>query len=140
MFSHRSFLALDGNSTDIVSLTKGGLEISTCTFSFIQDVDDNGKATTKVYGGVIDVTISQLPPQNIVDWALDSRKYQSGVIVSLDSENLPLEKIYFENAACVDFEIEYSYLGSGYASTRFLIQAEKLTVGNGIDFNNEWTL
>lgn len=92
-----------------------------------------------VYGGVVEVTIPQLPPQEIVDWALDSRKYQNGLIVSLDAENMPLEKILFENAACVDFEIEYRFAGDSYASTTFLIQAEIITVGDGVEFLNEWT-
>jgi len=130
---------IGGGAADIVSLIKGGLEISNCNFSFMQDVDISGKATTRVQGGIIEVTIPQLPPQSIVDWAIDSRKYQSGLIVSLDAENMPLEKILFENAACVDFEIEYTYAGDAYASTKILIQAEVLTVGDGVEFLNEWT-
>lgn len=139
MFSHRSFLVLGESPADIVSLVKGGLEISNCNFSFIQDIDISGKATTRVQGGTIEVTFSQLPPQPIIDWALDSRKYESGIVVSLDAENMPLEKILFENAACVDFEIEYTYAGDSYASTKILIQAEIITVGDGVEFLNEWT-
>jgi len=47
MFSHRSFLVLGGGAADIVSLIKGGLEISNCNFSFVQDIDNSGKATTR---------------------------------------------------------------------------------------------
>lgn len=138
MFSHRSFLVLGGGAADIVSLIKGGHEILNCNFSFQQGVDDRGKATTRVHGGTIDVTVSQLPSPDILEWGMKSRSYKDGVIVVLDAENMPVEKIVFENAACVDFEVDYTRSGDSYASTRMTIQAEVIIVGNGIDFLNEW--
>jgi len=139
MFGHRSFLMLGGGAADILSLIKGGYEIKECRFSFEQGIDNKGKATTRVYAGTIYITLSQTPPKNIIEWALQPRKYQDGVIVVLDSDNIPLEKIFFQNAACVDFEIDYIQSGNSYFSTRIAIQAEVLTVGQGINFNNEWT-
>lgn len=139
MFGHRSFLVLGGGAADIVSLVKGGLEILTYDFVFQQGIDQKGKATTKVYGGSIDLTLSQLPPTNIIAWGLNSRKYENGVIIMLDANNIPIEKIIFQNAACVNFEVKYVQKGDSYAATKLSIQAEKLIVGNGIDFDNEWT-
>lgn len=139
MFGHRSFLVLGGGVADIVSLLSGGHEILNCNFSFQQAVDDKGKATTKVYGGTIDVTVAQLPSQDMIEWGLQSRNYKDGVIVVLDNENIALEKVFFQNAACVGLEIDYTQKGDSYASTKLVIQAEKLIVGNGVDFDNEWT-
>lgn len=139
MFGHRSFLVLGGGAADIVSLVKGGLEILDCNFSFRQGVDQKGKATTKVHGGVISVTLSQLPPQNIIAWGLNSRKYEDGAIILLDNENMPIQKILFENAACVEFEIDYTHKDDSYSMTKLVIHAERLVVGNGIDFDNEWS-
>jgi len=139
MFGHRSFLMLGAQgAADIVSLIKGGIEISNCNFSFQQGIDDKGKATTRVFGGTLRLTIPQLPPQNILEWAMKARKYNDGVIVTVDNENLPLEKILFKNANCIDMEIEYTQEGSSYSTTTLVIQTEKLIVGDGVDFNNEW--
>ncbi len=138
MFTHRSFLIIGDSEGDILSLIKNGIEISNCNFSFLQDIDQKGKATTKVYAGAIEVTAPQLPPKHLIEWGLNSKKYLDGMIVSVDNENLPLEKILFKNAACVDFEIEYNRIGESYSSTKFIIQAEKMIVGNGVDFTNEW--
>ena len=66
MFGHRSFLLLGDGAADIVSLIKGGFEISNCHFAFEQGVDDRGKASTKVFGGTLHLTLSQLPPLNII--------------------------------------------------------------------------
>lgn len=140
MFGHRSFLLLGGGATDILSLIKGGLEVSNCHFSFEQGVDDKGKATTKVFGGTLHVTLSQLPPLNILEWALQSKKYSDGVIAVLDAENIPLQKIVFKNATCIGIEVEYTQKGQDYTATRLVIQTEKLIVGNGIDFDNEWVV
>jgi hypothetical protein len=140
MYSHRSFLVLgDGGISNILSLINGGYEILDCNYSFNQGVDRKGKATTRVHGGTIGLTLSQLPPQPIIEWGMLPRKYLDGAIMILDAENIPLEKILFKQAACVDMEINYTQTGNSYANTKLIIQAAQLTVGDGIDFENEWT-
>ncbi|MEN9919314.1 MAG: hypothetical protein RL662_1750 [Bacteroidota bacterium] len=139
MFTHRSFLVLGGGAADIVSLAKGGHELLHCSYSFQQGVDDRGKATTRVYGGNIQATLSQLPPKEITAWALDSRKYQDGMIVILNNENVPVQKIIFENAACVALNLDYIQSNESYITSKITIVTEVLIVGNGIDFLNEWT-
>lgn len=140
MFGHRSFLMLGSDSgTDILSLMKGGYEILDCNFSFQQQIDHKGKATTKALGGTLNVILAQLPPKEVIEWGIESRKYMGGTIVMLNGENIPAEKISFENAACVHLEVNYIQDGDSYATTRLVIQAEKVIVGNGIDFDNEWT-
>lgn len=140
MFSHRSFLMLGfAGAADIISLIKGGYEVSNFNFSFQQGTDERGKATTRVYSGTLHVTLPQLPPQDIIEWSIRSRKYSDGIIVTVDAENMPLERIIFKNATCIDLGVEYAMSGNSYSTTELVIQAEKLIVGNGIDFNNEWT-
>jgi hypothetical protein len=139
MFGHRSFLVIGGGAADLMSLIKGGYEILDCHFAFEQGIDERGKATTQVHGGTIHVTLSQLPPQPIVEWALQSRKYNDGMIVLLNAENIPLEKILFKNAACVGLDLNYTQKGDSYATTKLVLVTETLIVGNGVDFVNDWT-
>lgn len=138
MFSHRSFLMLGGGASDIMSLIKGGYEITTCNFSFDQGTNQKGKATTRVYSGIINLIMTQLPPNSIIEWALNARKYMDGMIVTLNDENIPLEKIIFKNATCVNLNVSYTQKGKGYTSTNITIAAEELTVGEGVSFTNEW--
>ena len=141
MFGHRSFLVLGGGgAVNVMSLIKGGYEISNCRFSFEQGIDDKGKASTRVYFGVIHLTLSQLPPNEIIEWALNSRKYHDGAIVVLNEENIPIEKVIFQHTACINLKINYVEQGDSYVITEIAIQAEKIIVGNGIDFDNEWTI
>ena len=138
MFGHRSFFMIGGGAADIKSLISGGYEILDCNFSFHQDIDRTGKATTRVYSGTLDVKLSELPKKDLIEWALESRKYMDGMIVVLDPNNIPLEKVLFKNATCINFGIDYTLKGESYTCTSLIIQCEKMIVGDGIDFENEW--
>ena len=95
MFSHKTYLKLgDFNGTDFMSLAKNGYELSSFEFSFQQGIDNKGKAATEVFGGSLSVTLPTLPSKEIIEWALDSRKYKKGVVVVLDNEDVPQEKIF----------------------------------------------
>lgn len=140
MFGHRSFLVIGGGVADLMSLIKGGHEIYSCNFSFQQGVDIRGKATTKVYGGRINLVLDKLPTTEIIEWGMKSRKYLDGMIVMLDNENYPIEKTIFQNAVCCEMEIDYTEEGDEYSRTRLVIQAEKIIAGNGIHFDNNWII
>lgn len=139
MNGNRSFLLIgSGGAADIISLMKGGHEIYHCDFSFQQGVDVKGKATTRVYAGMLNIILDKLPTDELIEWGVKSRKYVDGAIVLLDNENIPIQKILFEKAACSEFEIDYTQEGDSYARTRLVLQAEKLIVGDGVNFDNEW--
>lgn len=138
-FGHKSFLMVGSvDAADIVSLIKGGYEILECHFGFNQGIDAKGKATTRVHSGTITVTLSQLPPLPIIEWAMNPRKSTDGMIVLVDEENVPVEKTIFRHAACTSFHLDYTHSGTGYAATRITIEAEQLVVCDDITFTNEW--
>ena len=127
MFSHKTYLRLgDFGGTDFLSPVKSGYELANFEFSFRQGVDDTGKASTEVYGGTMSLTLPALPPNAIIEWAPDSRKYKKGVIVVPDEENAPQEKIMFDNAACIAVDIDYTRKGEAYIVTNLTLQAESL--------------
>jgi hypothetical protein len=77
MFSHKTYLKLgDFTGTDFMSLVKSGYELANFEFSFQQGVDDTGKASTEVYGGTLSLSLPMLPPNVVIEWALDSHKYK----------------------------------------------------------------
>ncbi|HHT08765.1 MAG TPA: type VI secretion system needle protein Hcp, partial [Candidatus Atribacteria bacterium] len=54
-----------------------------------------------------------------------------------DANDLPLEKVYFEGAACTQMEIGYVQKGNGYITTMLQIQARKITVGT-VSLEKSW--
>ena len=141
MYGNRSFLILGSDSAmDLVSLIKEGYEISRCNFEFQQGTDKKGKISTRVFAGTVSIVLNQLPPQPIVEWAMQPRKYNDGVIVLVDAENIPLEKIFFKNAACIGFNMDFVQQDESYSTTSITIHAQKMIVGDGTDFDSEWTI
>ena len=112
-------------------------ELLGCNYSFSQGVDFNGKAQTEVKGGSIFITYPNVPPNDIIRWMLDSRKLENGAIVICDANDIPLEKVLFESAACISMEINYSQKGNGFTATKFVVQAKKITVGQ-TSLENNW--
>lgn len=140
MFGHKSFLRIGALSdSSILGLYKDSYELESCSFNFSQGVDTNGNPQTEVRGGTLYLTYSGLPQEDMLRWMLNSTNYENGVIVTCDDNNEPLEKIHFEQAACVGLEIEYIQKGKAYLQTKITLQARKIKVGETI-LENRWTI
>ena len=72
-------------------------------------------------------------------WMLGAKKYEDGAIVVCNENDEPLEKINFEQAACVGLEIEYTQFGKSYVKTKITLQARNLKVGAST-LENRWTI
>lgn len=138
MFGHKSFLRIGAlNDSSILGLYKDSYELESCSYSFSQDL--NGKPQTEVRGGTIFLTYASLPQEDMLRWMLGSVQYEDGAIVICDDNDEPLEKIIFEQAACVGLEIEYTQTGKSYIHTKITLQARKIKVG-GTTLENRWTI
>jgi hypothetical protein len=138
MFGHKTFLRI-GQLTDgsLQGLFKEGYELESCTYSFCQGGDHKGQPQMDVRGGAIYITYSGIPPQEILEWAMDGRKYHNGMIVICDDSGQPLEKIGFEKAALVNLKMEYSQEAETLFSTEIELRAFSLQVG--VHFlTNKW--
>lgn len=140
MFNHKAYLKLGSTSgTDFMSLIKGAYELANFEFSFSQGIDEKGKPATEVQGGNIRITIPNLPTKELIEWMLDTRKSKDGVIVMLDNENIPTQKIIFEHGYCVGMNSTFTKKGNSFSSLNMVIRVERITLDNGIDFDNFWT-
>lgn len=140
MFGHKSFLRIGAlNDSSISGLYKDSYELDSCNFGFMQQIDSNGKPQTEVHGGIISLTYAGLPQQDLLRWALGSTKYEDGAIVTCNDNDEPLEKVFFEQAACVGLEIDYTQQGKSYIKTKITLQARKIKVGE-TTLENRWTI
>lgn len=140
MFGHKSFLRIGAlNDSSISGLYKDSYELESCNFSFSQGTDVNGKPQTEVRGGTLYLTYGGLPQNDMLRWMLNSTKYEDGAIVVCNDNDEPLEKICFEQAACVGLGIEYIQKGKSYIQTKITLQARKLKVGD-MTLENRWTI
>ncbi|MGL4227603.1 MAG: type VI secretion system tube protein TssD [Tannerellaceae bacterium] len=140
MFGHKSFLRIGVlNDSSISGLYKESYELESCSYGFSQGTDTNGKPQTEVRGGTISVIYGGLPQDDMLRWMLGSRKYEDGAIVVCNDNNEPLEKIIFEQAACVGLEVDYTQQGKNYIQTKITLQARKITIGD-TTLENRWTI
>lgn len=140
MFGHKSFLRIGAlNDSSISGLYKDSYELDSCNLGFSQGVDANGKPQTEVRGGIISMTYGGLPQDDLLRWMLGVAKYEDGAIVVCNDNDEPLEKIHFEQAACVGLEIEYNQQGKSYIQTKITLQARKIKVGE-TTLENHWTI
>lgn len=140
MFGHKSFLRIGAlNDSSISGLYKESYELESCNYGFSQSTDTNGKPQTEVRGGTISIVYGGLPQNDILVWMLGSTKYEDGAIVVCDDNNMPLEKVYFQQAACVGLEIQYIQSGKAYIQTKITLQARNIKVGE-TTLENRWTI
>ncbi|HHU58802.1 MAG TPA: type VI secretion system needle protein Hcp [Bacteroidales bacterium] len=131
MFGHKCFLRIGQLEDSSASgLYKYSYELLSCDFGFAQSMDRNGKPQSEVQGGTISMVYPNVPPQEIVDWMLKSGKVENGAIVICDANDLPLEKVYFEDGVCTGMKVGYHQSGNGYVSTNIQIDVRKISVGN----------
>ena len=131
MFGHKCFLRIGQLEDSSASgLYKDSYELLSCDFGFAQSMDRNGKPQSEVQGGTISMVYPNVAPQEIVDWMLKSGKVENGAIVICDANDLPLEKVYFEDGVCTGMKVGYHQSGNGYVSTNIQIDVRIISVGN----------
>ena len=113
----------------------GGYELQNCSYEFFQDITDKGKPNSDIQGGTISVSMNELPTDEILRWGIDSKRFLSGMITLYNLRGIPVEKVFFEDAACVDLKIGYA---GEYVATLLTISARKLRIDD-IGFDPGWT-
>ena len=138
MFGHKCFLRIGQLEDSSASgLYKYSYELLSCTYGFGQSVDRNGKPQSEVQGGTLNLVFPNVPPNDFISWMLKSSKLEDGAIVICDANDLPIEKVYFEGAACTQMNIDYVQEGDGYITTSLVLEARKLTVGS-VSLEKNW--
>jgi hypothetical protein len=138
MFGHKCFLRIGPlEDSSINGLYRESYELLSCEYGFAQGADPNGKAQSEVRGGTINMVYPNVPPQEVVAWMLKSGKVEDGAIVICDSNDVPLEKVYFEKGVCTSMKVEYQQSGNGYVSTTIQVDVRKISVGN-ISIEKRW--
>lgn len=127
MFGYQVILEVGGKKYDM----------DECKFGFTQSTDFKGQPQGEVYSGAIALSYPNLPTNEMLDWMINPRKYQDGVITTYNEDGTPLQKLEFQQATCVSMNIDYQNMGSSYCACHFTLVANKINIG-GTAVDNEW--
>ena len=122
------------NSGAIANTLQGGYELQDCNYGFFQETTQKGKPNSDIQGGIITLCIRELPTDEILRWAIDPKRFLSGVITLYDLKNIPVEKVFFEEGACVNLGIGYA---EEFVATSLTISARRLRI-DGNRFEPGW--
>ena len=138
MHGHRWFLRLGGlTNSSLAGLIQDANELIHCSYSLSQGTDYKGKPQTGIRVGDITLTYDGLPSNDIIKWAMKSTLLYDGVLVLCDANDIPVDKVYFEDAVCVSMRIIYVGEGKSPIITQIQIQPRKLVIGEE-DINRNW--
>lgn len=105
---------------------------------FKQDVDAKGRPDSPVHGGLITITFSDIPDENINAWMLNLSQKKDGEFRFFTNDRMIMEsaklQIRFENAYCVTYQKTVSPMGAGVLTT-LVIAPETIKIGN-----EEWRI
>lgn len=138
---YRTFLELgftDRQNGNFISFGEALIELDVCSYSFIRNVDERGKIQTNLRGGNISFVFSGLPSLVFWDWCTNSNKYYSGYIHIKDLNDEPKERIFFEDAACVNMKISYINDGTSYVTVQGLLQSALIQLQGTKALYNNW--
>lgn len=107
---------------------------------FRQDVNDKSKPEGDTYGGLITLTISEEPKEELFGWMMNSLEKQGGEIRFLANKEKITEgalmQISFKDAYCISFQQVMSPQGAGMLTT-FVLSPRHLQIDTEV-FENKW--
>jgi hypothetical protein len=105
--------------------------VLSCQYDLRQETTKEGEPKSKMKGGTINLTLSDLPNDELMGWVFDHAKFYNGEITLFDLAGETLDQIYFEEARCVNFDLHYG-LDTGFKpETRLTLNVRLLKTGGG---------
>ncbi|MDR2915100.1 MAG: hypothetical protein LBV74_09760 [Tannerella sp.] len=126
MVEYKAYLKLKIPQEDnIMGLSWERYRVIDCNYEFYKKTNRAGEVVSGVKGGEINLTLSDLPTDELMAWVFDHFKKYNGEVTIMDTDETTLEQVYFENARCIDFRMRYGGLERPHIKTYL-----KLSVGN----------
>jgi hypothetical protein len=129
---HKARLHLKGHKEE-----GKGISLLSCSFGFVQDVDQRGMPKSEVKGGLITVAYESTDDTYIMQWMISPTADKQGKIEFLSEEDAKaLKTLDFNDARCVSYH--ESYVRDGSMITEITISARELKL-SAVEHKNAWT-
>lgn len=131
MVEYKAYLKLRIPQNDnIMGLSWEQYRVIDCNYEFYKKTNRVGEVSSGVKGGVINLSIADMPTRELMAWVFDHFKKYNGEITIMDTDETTLEQLYFENARCVDFKMRYEGLERPHTKTYLKLSVENMRIGD----------
>lgn len=113
-----------------------GIPVLACDFSFSQDYDGRGMATSSIRGGIINVSLRGLDDAELIQWMIGVDMLKNGRIsFSGITSTGPGRRIEFEDGFLVSYHENFS--NESDITIQLVISCRVITV-SGVQHENRW--
>lgn len=128
---HSAKLHIEGHNSE-----EDGIQLLSCDYKFSQETDQRGLTTSKVHGGIINLSFASIEDNEIIQWMITEDADKSGEIsFSGDTNSKPFRTIEFKDARLVFYQDNFTDISS--MITSLSISVREMTISD-INFNNTW--
>lgn len=125
----------DGNVSAELNLMGKSYNLIGFRTNVSQNVDKKGEPQSEVKGGQLNLMISQIPDNVLLQWASSRWMKKSGEIVFKNQTGTPPLRIIFTEAGCVKLNQQVT---SGVGVVTSLLLSPKEVSFNGVLLSNNW--
>lgn len=118
-------------SHNIMGLSEEKYDVLNCEYQFDKRVNRIGEVNSDIEGGIIKLLIIGIPSDVLLGWVFDHTKRFNGEVTIIDPKNgTTLEQVYFEEARCHDFRMDYDPELNKEVVMSLKISSHNIRVGN----------
>jgi hypothetical protein len=115
---------------------QSGIHLVTCDFRFFQDVDPKGLPTSKVHGGIIDLSYASIEDNEVLQWMVSEDADKNGkILFSGDNNTKSFKTLEFKDARLISYQESFS--DQSQMITVLSISARQISI-SGIKMTNAW--
>lgn len=127
--AYRASLEIEGNK----------YKVRKCSYAIEQNTDENGRPSSMVFAGKVNLEIEASDCSLFIGWALAQVEKKDGKI-KWDNTNVPgiLKSLEFKDAFLVYFEENMDAFAATPMTANLIISAKKITYAGGNNHENSW--
>ncbi len=113
-----------------------GIQLLSCEYRFSQETDQKGLPTSKVHGGVIDLSFASIEDNEIIQWMISEDADKDGKITfSGDNNTKPFKTLEFRDARLISYREKFT--DQSQMVTVLSISAREISI-SGVKHSNTW--
>ena len=113
-----------------------GIQLLTCDYRFFQEVDKKGLPTSRVHGGILDLSFISIEDNEIIQWMISEDADKNGkIIFSGDKNTKPFKTLEFKDARLIQYHD--SFADKSQMVTTLSISAREIVL-SGVRYSNVW--